>query len=208
MQHPEKKAVNRRRLIFLPAFLLLGLLILAVSGCCGGYSYAKYKSQAEYALSKKNFKKAHELYSMIFNQESKLNDVDMEKVTWAFYRLGVIAEVTGDVRMALGYYWGDKIDEGYYQDNTRLAWLAQQGWDWLDTGNPPRSIETILDLEENGRPPDTLSVERKKKEVVVSREPVRYEKPNRRKDNRPRATFNRSLTPPPANARGPFKVFH
>jgi len=208
MQHPERKAVSKRRILFIPAFLMLVLVILSVAGCCGGYSYAKYKSQAEYALVNKNFKKAHELYSMIFNQESKLAEVDMEKVTWAFYRLGVIAEVTGDVRMALGYYWGDKIDEGYYQNYIRLAWLAQQGWDWLDAGNPPRSIEVILDLEENGRPPETLSVERKKKEVVVSREPERYEKPVRNKDNRPRATFNRSLTPPPSGARGPFRVFH
>lgn len=145
---------------------------------------------------------------MIFNQESKLTEVDMERVTWAFYRLGVIAEVTGDVRMALGYYWGDKIDEDYYQDYARLAWLAQQGWDWLDAGNPPRSIETILDLEENGKIPEIVSVERKKKEVVVTRGPERYNRPVKRKDNRPRATFNRSLTPPPSNARGPFKVFH
>jgi len=208
MQHHDDTALNRRRALIWPAFLMLVLAAFSIAGCCGGYSHSKYRDQAEYALAKKNFKKANELYSMIFNQESRLNPVDMEKVTWAFYRLGVIAEVTGDVRMALGYYWGDKIDEGYYQDYTRLAWLAQQGWDWLDAGNPPRSIETILELEENGRPPETVIVERKKKEVVVTRERERQNRPDSRKDNRPRATFNRSLTPPPSGSRGPFKVFH
>lgn len=192
----------------LPAFLVLGLLILSLTGCCGGYDYSTYRSQAEYALAKQNFKKAKELYSMIFNQESKLDPVDLEKITWAFYRLGVIAEVTGDVRMALGYYWGDKIDEGYYQKYARLDWLAQQGWNWLDAGNAPRSIETILNLEENGRQPQEAISDRKKKEIVVNRERERNDRPNVSKDNRPRATFNRSLTPPPPNAPGPFRVFH
>ncbi|OGK05628.1 MAG: hypothetical protein A2W80_02955 [Candidatus Riflebacteria bacterium GWC2_50_8] len=208
MQHPEKITDYRRKIFMLPAFLVLGLLILSLTGCCGGYDYSTYRSQAEYALAKQNFKKAKELYSMIFNQESKLDPVDLEKITWAFYRLGVIAEVTGDVRMALGYYWGDKIDEGYYQKYARLDWLAQQGWNWLDAGNAPRSIETILDLEENGRQPQEAISERRKKEIVVNRERERYDRPNVSKDNRPRATFNRSLTPPPPNAPGPFRVFH
>lgn len=192
----------------LPAILLLLAITWLVSGCCGGYSYERYRGQAEYALSKKNFAKARELYSMIFNQENKADPADMERVTWAFYRLGVIAEVSGDVRMALGYYWGDKIDEGYYQDYPRVCWLAQQGWDWLDVGNPPRTIEKIIELEENGRPPEKVSVERRKKEIVVNRERERYQRPTRTRDNRPRATFNRSLTPPPPDMKGPFKVFH
>lgn len=208
MQHLDKSVLIKKA-IWLPAFLLLGLVLLALVGCCGGYGHAKYKSQAEYELSRKNYKKAAELYSMIFNYETRQEPVDMEKVTWAFYRLGVIAEVTGDVRMALGYYWGDKIDESYYQDFVRLSWLAQKGWDWLDAGNRPRTIEKILDLEENGRLPEVVASERRKKEIVVTREQDRYERPvTRNKSNRPQATFNRSLTPPPPNALGPFKVFH
>lgn len=198
-----------KKTVWLPTLLLLVLALLSSVGCCGGYSHAKYKSQAEYELSKKNYKKARELYSMIFNHETRQEPVDMEKVTWTFYRLGVIAEVTGDVRMALGYYWGDKIDEGYYQDFTRLSWLAQKGWDWLDPGNPPRTIEKIIDLEENGRPTETIKGGHRKKEIVVTHEQERYERPSAsKKDNRPRATFNRSLTPPPPVAPGPFKVFH
>ena len=208
MQHPEKIADNRRKVFAIPALLLLGLLAILLTGCCGGYDYSSYRSQAEYALSKKDFKKAQELYSMIFNQESKLDPTDLEKITWAFYRLGVIAEVTGDVRMALGYYWGDKIDEGYYQEYGRLNWLAQEGWNWLDAGNQPRSIETILSLEDSGRQPDKAIAERKKKEIVVNRDRERTDRPVTRKSNRPSATFNRSLTPPPPNAPGPFKVFH
>lgn len=208
MQHPDKIALVKKA-AWLPAFFLLGLALLSFIGCCGGYSYEKYKSKAEYELSIKNYKKVSELYSMIFNHETQQDPVDMEKVTWAFYRLGVIAEVTGDLRMALGYYWGDKIDEGYYQDFARLSWLAQQGWDWLDAGNPPRTIEKIIDLEENGRLPKVPTGERRKKEVVVTREQERFEPPStRNKSNRPRASFKRSLTPPPPNAQGPFKVFH
>ncbi|MBU1107056.1 MAG: hypothetical protein KKB51_10340 [Candidatus Riflebacteria bacterium] len=200
--------MNRRKLFIFPAFVMLGLMFFLLAGCCGSYSYSTYKGQAEYALSQKNFKKARELYSMIFNQESKADPVDLEKITWAFYRLGVIAEVTGDIRMALGYFWGDKIDEGYYLEFARLNWLAQEGWNWLDAGNPPRSIETILDLEENGRQPESVPTEHKKKEIVDTRARIQYERPVIRKDNRPHATFNRSLTPPPQNAQGLFRVFH
>ena len=200
--------MKSRKTYILPALVMLGIMLVLLTGCCGSYNYSTYQGQAEYALAQKNFKKARELYSMIFNQESKADPVDLEKVTWAFYRLGVIAEVTGDIRMALGYYWGDKIDEGYYQEFARLNWLAQEGWNGLDTGKPPRSIEAILDLEENGRPPESASVERRKKEIVPSRERTPYERPVIRKDNRPRASFNRSLTPPPPNAPELFRVFH
>lgn len=188
---------------------LLVIALFAVTGCCRSYSYNKYKSMAEEALRKRNFKKARELYSTIYRRENKPDGADKSRTTWAFYRLGVIAEILGDLRMAKGYYWGDKIDEGFYEEFPDTDWLAQAGWNWLDEGNQPRTLDVIFELEARGRPVEKTVTERKKREIVVpekaeTRRPDTFDIIN----SKPQRSFNRSLTPPPANAPQPFRVYH
>jgi len=192
--------------------LIMVMLIAAtvgISGCCSSYSYFRYRSRAEDSLRKRRFKQAKELYSTIYSRENKAKNIDLNRTSWAFYRLGVIAEILGDLRMAKGYYWGDKIDEGFYEGLPEVDWLAQAGWDWLDEGNPPRSLEEILELEARGRPIDKVAAERKKREIILPEKAA-----GRRPDTfdmiktTPQRTFNRSLTPPPANAAQPFRVYH
>jgi len=165
---------------------------------------------AEEALRKRNLKKARELYATIYRRENKPEgSADKSRTTWAFYRLGVIAEILGDLRMAKGYYWGDKIDEGFYEEFPDTDWLAQTGWNWLDEGNPPRTLDVILELEARGRPVEKAATERKKREIIVpektaERRPDAFDMIN----SKPQRSFNRSLTPPPANAPQPFRVYH
>lgn len=197
----------------MPKLRLLIVLLLAlatgISGCCNSYSYFKFRARAEDSLRKRRFKQAKELYSTIYSRENKAKSIDQNRTRWAFYRLGVISEVLGDLRMAKGYYWGDKIDEGFFEGFPEVDWLAQAGWDWLDEGNAPRTLDDILALEARGRPVDKASVERKKREIILPENTA-----ERRPDtfdmikSAPQRTFNRSLTPPPANAAQPFRVFH
>jgi hypothetical protein len=191
--------------LLLPVFVVL---LVFSTGCQGQYRYFSWRSKAEDALLKKKFKLARELYSTIYQQENKETGAETERTTWAFYRLGVIAEVMGDVQMAKGYYWGDKIDEGYYQEHPDTDWLAQAGWNWLDEGNAPRSIEEILDLEARGRPETGSHADRKKKELVIPEtvtKPAKKEVPG---ESRPQRTFNRSLTPTSPGSPQPFRVFY
>ncbi len=190
------------------ALLALMLLLAGLTGCRTSYSYASFRAQAEAALSSNKIKKAKELYSVIYQQENKAETPQSERTTWAFYRLGVIAEVLGEVQLAKGYYWGDKIDEGFYQVNPAVEWLAEAGWQHLDAGNPPRSLDEILALEKNGQKKTVQTAEKKKREVVIPADrampvqaPVSGDKPYSR-------TFQRSLTPPRPGAPEPFRVFY
>lgn len=179
------------------------------TGCSSRYSYSSYRSKAETALGKKKFKQARELYSVIYQQETAEGNNSADKAAWAFYRLGVIAEVTGDIRMAKGYYWGDKIDEGFYQPFPETDWFAQTGWNVLDQGNSPRSIESILAFEASGLPQASKASvpDRKKREIIVPGE-IKRQPVSTPDKNKPQRTFYRSLTPPQPGVPGPFKVFY
>lgn len=201
MPYLPKKAVLLR-LMLLAGIFILGLL----PGCRTSYKYFTFKSQAEAALARGDLKKTRELYSVIYQQEGSAEKIDTERTTWAFYRLGVVAEVSGDIRMAKGYYWGDKIDEGFYQEHARVDWLAQSGWNHLDEGNAPRSLEEILALESSGPRKAAAMPERKKREVVVPKSQV--ENAVRQPDFGYTRTFHRSLTPPRPNTPEPFRVFY
>jgi len=188
--------------------LVVALLFTVLTGCRSSYNYATFRAQAETALSGNKVKKAKELYSVIYQHENKAETPLPERTTWAFYRLGVIAEVMGDVQLAKGYYWGDKIDEGFYQVNPAVEWLAEAGWQNLDEGNPPRTLDEILELEKSGQKKTVQTVEKKKREIVIPADrampvqaPVAGDKPYSR-------TFQRSLTPPRPGAPEPFRVFY
>ena len=121
---------------------------------------------------------------------------------------GIGVEVMGEVQLAKGYYWGDKIDEGFYQVNPAVEWLAEAGWEHLDEGNPPRTLDEILALEKSGQKKTAQTTEKKKREVVIPTDrampvqaPVAGDKPYSR-------TFQRSLTPPRPGAPEPFRVFY
>lgn len=193
----------RISLLIISAALLFPCLI----GCLSSYSFASYKSKAEDALRKKKFSKARGLYAVIYKEEKPQQGESSDNSAWAFYRLGVIAEVFGDLRLATGYYWGDRIDEGFYQPYPQIDCYAQAGWRVLDEGLPPRTIDEILAFEAKGMPVTAAPTDRKKREIVVPSEAQR-ENISIPGAIRPRRTFNRSLTPPPPHAHGPFKVIY
>ena len=153
------------------SFVLFLSFLFLINGCCSSrYSYNFYRKKAEEALRAKDYKKAQNYYSIIYSNESKRSVIDREKTTWAFYRLGVIAEVTGNIKLAKGYYWGDSIDEGFYEDQRLTNWFAQAGWEQLDELNSPRTLEEILEFETTEPPEEEdFSVEKKKTIVVPTK---------------------------------------
>ncbi len=206
------KAVGARRFNGWQLMLMLACLmvVLPLTGCRSSYSYATYRAQAEAALEKNKLKKARELYSVIYQQETTAEKVDVNRTTWAFYRLGVIAEVFGDVKLAKGYYWGDRIDEGFYQANPEVDWLAQAGWQNLDEGKTTRTLDEILAFEKAGQGKAAPKQDRKKREVVVPREsarPVKQIQPAFSEKGHTK-TFQRHLTPPRPGSPEPFRVFY
>ena len=130
------------------SLFLVFCFVLFVGGCCSSkYNYNYYKKKGEEALKAKNYKKAQDYFSGIYSNETKQPKVNTERTTWAFYRLGVIAEVTGDIKMAKSYYWGDSIDEGFYDEHKTVCWFAQVGWQQLEEFGEARTLEEILEFE-------------------------------------------------------------
>lgn len=192
---------------FIP-ILLCVVSLFAFSGCRSTYSYATYRARAENALTGNKLKQARELYSVIYQKETAADKVNVDRTTWAFYRLGVIAEVLGEIRMAKGYYWGDKIDEGYYQINPGVEWLAEAGWQHLDTGNPPRTLDEILALEKAGPRKTSIVQEKRKREIVLPEQrPADAQQPAGKEKTHTR-TFQRHMTPPRPGTPEPFRVFY
>ncbi len=189
--------------------VLLMFLSLFLNGCGNRYSYYSFKSQAEKALKEKKLQRAHDLYATIYQNEKKATTKEPEHLLWSFYRLGVINELLGDVNMAMGYYWGDSIEEGFYAADRQIEWFAASGLEWLDEGKPSRTLEQILELESQRRPSKIKTVSRPKKEIKI--EP-RQASPQAQKEvlpsNRPTRVFNRSLTPPSPSAPEPFRIYY
>jgi hypothetical protein len=109
--------------------------------------------------------------------------------------------------LAKGYYWGDQVEEGFYQKDPRIEWLAATGWQWLDQNKPPRSLKDILELELRLKPPEKKKITAKK-EIRIKKKAEPDFKPVSFPDNQPTRVFNRSLTPPPPGTPEPFKVFY
>ena len=199
-----------KSLCFLILFILFSIFL---DGCCSPrYNYYIYKKKGENALLAKNYKKAQNFFSVIYKKESEANDIDTERTTWAFYRLGVIAELSGNLKMAKGYYWGDSIDDSFYDNQRLVNWFAQNGWKQIDEKNKARTLEEILEFEKTEPPEekedDEGYVERKKEEIIP------------KTDNRPNferyidttgivtLTYTDSRTPPPEDVPEIFKVYY
>ena len=191
------------------SMIVFSFLIL-LTGCCGArYNYYAYRKKGEEALIAKNYKKAQNYYSTIYTNESKKANADIEKTRWAFYRLGVIAEVTGNLKMAKGYYWGDAIDEGFYDESKLTWWLAQAGWDQLEECNTPRTLEEILELESSDPPEEVDSSERKKDIIIPQKNnDVSHLNNNSNKKGIITRTVNKSRIRPRRNAPEPMKVLY
>lgn len=199
-----------RKYLFMFISLALSVLFLTTGCCSTKYSYYIYKKKGEEALLAKKYKKAQNYYSIIYTNESKKENVDREKTTWAFYRLGVIAEVSGDIKMAKGYYWGDAIDDGFYEDQPLTNWFAQAGWTQLDEYDSPRTLEEILEFEKTTPPEDEeMGTTDRKKEVIL---PKKSDKPKVNITNDSSGTliktFSRSKSLPPRGTPKPMKVYY
>ena len=197
----------RKKIISL---LLVFAFVVFLDGCCGSrYNYYQYRKKGEEALIAKNYKKAQSYYSSIYTNESKKAKVDMERTTWAFYRLGVIAEVTGNIKMAKGYYWGDAIDEGFYDEQRLTCWFAQAGWQQLDEYDSPRTLEEILEFEKT-EPPEEEEFTERKKDIVIPQKNKEVSHINRdsNKSGILIRSFNKSRIRPRRNAPEPLKVVY
>lgn len=187
-------------------FVIL-ICALFITGC-RSYDYTTYNNRAENALRDKNFGKAKELFSYIYQQEQKAEPVNERNIIWAYYRLGVIHELTGDLKLAKGYYWGDSTEEGFYSSDPKIEWFAKTGWKLLDLQKPSRSLDEIIKLELTGKLPAQKMV-RQKKQIEMPRKkrqeaPKNFQLPQ----NQPTRVFNRSLTPPPPSTPEPFRVLY
>ncbi len=165
-----KKKHNLIKLLFV---IFQIIILFGITGCCSKYNYYMYMDNVEKALKNKNYKKAKNLTSYAYKQENlnQSND-NFDKKAWIFYRLGVIAELQGDLLSAKGYYWGDSFDEGYYSKEPKIAWLARTGWLNIDNGKKARSLEEILELEtkdppKKAPPKEKKVVKRKKKKKAA-----------------------------------------
>ena len=200
-----RESIKKYRLYCLCA--LFSTLVL-LSGCCSAkYSYYTVRKKAEQALLAKDYKKAKNLYSLIYTNETKAKKVDTERTTWAFYRLGVISELTGDIKMARGYYWGDAMDDGFYEGHRLTAWFAQAGWKQMDELETSRTLDEILEFEKTEPEEEPAPVERKK-EIIVPKKVTVNQVHSVDTTGVITATYNRSKTPPKKSTPAPFKVYY
>lgn len=195
------KVKNYNLILFL--FCFTSFLL---AGCGDDYGFNRLKNDAEKALQNKEFEKAKEIYSRIYQKEKESGE-EFARIAWGYYRLGVIHELAGKIKLAKGYYWGDQIKDGFYQKDPRIQWLARTGWQWLDQNNPPRSLKKILELELRLKPPQNQNISTKKK-IKIKKKTERDFKSISFPDNQPTRVFNRSLTPPPPGTSEPFRVLY
>ena len=186
-------------------FLGVAIMLLTVflAGCGSSYSFDRSKKEAEAVLHAGKVTQARKLYARIFRSEKNASPLVKDHLLWAFYRLGVIHEVLDKRALAKGYYWGDQFDKGYYADSPRVAWLAQTGWEWLDSGIPPRSLKKIFELEAADYPPKIASAPK----VASPTRPVPGTPTTTHRNGQPLRSYDRSLNRPPSEVAQPFKVF-
>lgn len=189
------------------------ILVLSFNGCTSErYNYQRLQRQAEEALLRKDYDKTGQIYSTIYDHEARRStDGPNERIMWAYYRLGVVSELSGQLVMAKGYYWGDQIEEGFYKNDNRIKWLAWQGWQSIDRGNPARTLQEILDLERMV-PPSSVQQELPiRQEAAQETQDEQYPERQRiikeREKGEPTAIEPRTMTPPPPGAPAPFRVY-
>ena len=193
---------------------VISLCFLFLTGCCSPqYSYYNCRKRGEEALIAKKFIKARNYYSLIYKNENKAKKVNEERTTWAYYRLGVIAEVSGDLKLAKGYYWGDSLREGFYDHYPQTGRLAKIGWKNIDDNKSARTLESILELEKNSENeieiPEQEVIERKK-EVIVPKKNSFISSNDYLKNTEDVIikTYSDSRTPPPRNDPEPYQVYY
>lgn len=170
---------------------------------CGSFNYYSTKETAEEAMLKGNLQKAKSLFALIYKHE-KTNKKSPDHAQWAYYRLGVIHELLGKVRLARGFYWGDQMKKGFYNSTKKITWYTKYSWERLDGGELPRSLKEILDFEKKGIPRNVKIIVKKKINIPSKPVVMSYTA----SDHKFTRIFNRSLTPPPSNSPEPFKIFH
>lgn len=194
-------------------FIWIYCCIFLLNGCCKSkYSFYLYHKKGEEALLSKNYKKAKNYYSIIYEKETKMKKIDKYKTNWAFYRLGVISELTGDLKRAKGYYWGDSIKDGFYSEQKLISWFAQAGWKQIDEKNKARTLDEILALEKT-KPievsEDEIVENDIEKEVIVQKKS--YSPSPRRNINSSTGvikSYSDSRILPPDDAPEPFKFYY
>ena len=190
---------------YIKIYAILLLFIPILCGCGGSnYKYSSLNSKAEEQLHKKRFEKAEKLFALIYKKEKAREKKEMEKILWAYYRLGVINELKGKSRLAKGYYWGDQMKRGFYSDASSINFYAKTGWKHLDDGRAPRKLPEILALEKKSG----LKVAIKNTKKKFRKAYKRYDRSKKSSDTKQTRTFNRSLTPPRHGTAEPFKVYY
>ncbi len=193
---------------------VISLCFLFITGCCSPkYSYYNCRKRGEEALIAKKYIKARNYYSLIYKNENKAKNVNEERTTWAYYRLGVISEVSGDLKLAKGYYWGDALREGFYDDYPQTGRLAKIGWKHIDENESARTLESILELEnqslDENEIPEEEVIERKKEVLVPKKNSFISSKDNiKNTDEVIIKTYSDSRTPPPRNDPEPYQVYY
>ncbi len=192
---------------FNTSFLAIILIFscLFTSGCGSRYRYYSTKKNAEKALMENDLETAKKLFAVIYNNESKSEKRESSRINWAYYRLGVVHELLNESKLAKGYYWGDSIEKGFYDETLDIAWWAETGWKIMDEGKTSRSLPEILELEKKRRPTS----------VVRKADKKRVYKPRKRANvatfddgHKRTRVFDRSLTPPNPNSPEPFRVYY
>ena len=190
----------------IPAIMVLLAAVVLTTGCGNSYSYEPLRQRAEAALQQGDLAGAKKIYARIFRTEKARVPPSLDRVHWAFYRLGVIHEILNKRVLAKGYYWGDQFDKGYFDASPYVAWLARTGWERFDKNLPPRTFQEILALEAQERPatvasaPATAPIPAKKVTPTAPLAPLPAGTPLR--------TYDRSLNLPPADVAEPFKVHY
>ena len=111
--------------------------------------------------------------------------------------------------MAKGYYWGDAIDEGFYEESKLTSWLAQAGWDQVEECNAPRTLEEILEFE-SAEPPEEEDFTERKKDIIIPNKNKDVSKLNKNPNKKGiiTRTVNKSRIRPRRNAPEPMKVLY
>ena len=204
--------VMHKRITVIFSVIAISLCFFMLTGCCSQkYSYYNCRKRGEEALIAKKYIKARNYYSLIYKNENKAKNVNKDRTTWAYYRLGVIAEVTGDLKLAKGYYWGDALKEGFYDDSPQTGRFAKIGWKNIDEKKPARTLESILELEnstQNSEEKQEVVIERKKEEIVPKKNSFISSKDKVINNEVIIKTYSDSRTPPPRNDPEPYQVYY
>ena len=114
--------------------------------------------------------------------------------------------------MAKGYYWGDALKEGFYDQFPKTEKLAKIGWKHIDEKKSARTLESILELEKNSideePKKEDVYIERKKEEIVPKKNTFRKSNVQNISEDVIIKTYSDSRTPPPRRDPEPYQVYY